>query len=92
MSNEQELQVHNRALVEALIYIAAYPGSTTRKIEQVLAANPATAIYKAEQGVIDMAIEEVDCNPFVYIDLREAVANLQQAKETLNNEQPDKSI
>lgn len=92
----EQLQARNRALVEALkkIVLEAHKpiiGGAEGKamhlstIAKQALSNPNTTIYKAEQEVIEAATEHMrhvnSCNLNMGILLKQALANLKQAKE-----------
>ena len=81
----EQLQAHNQVLVEALELIAKIEGAgidglkATARIALITPLN--TAIYKAEQEVIEAAIRYKDESRGYQRQLFETVANLQRAKE-----------
>ena len=90
----EQLKAHNGQLVEAIDEIlkeqmAWYSDSRTVPDNLVVAAlatsTPISQQYIKEQRardeVINMAREEVECNPFVYIDLRKALDNLKEIEK-----------
>ena len=87
-----QLQARNRALVEALEYMLGLSGmeGAVDAIEGVELAkqalsNPTTAIYKAEQEVIEAVMDESEQEFSAYYKkIYQAKSNLQQAKERGN--------